>query len=223
MIVFKGCPRPPPEDESWEDVVANRRLSVSFLAISPVYKKNRQFRRNGGGRRGFQMGFRDEEEKDNSDHRGGGMFSNRSLAGFMNGSVRSDLEDQDPEENDPLFQYIRKHKERVEKGEEEESEKDEEDKAGPRSGPRKRSRRATVVESDEEEEESDVPKPDLPFDPDKGPSGEFIRKQFRVGRHCSARLMLYHGLFHWKHRLLARLKKELKSELRRRKVGNLFF
>ena len=30
--------------------------------------------------------------------------------------------------------------------------------------------------------------------------------------------MLYHALFHWRHRLLARLRRELKAELRRRKV-----
>jgi hypothetical protein len=33
--------------------------------------------------------------------------------------------------------------------------------------------------------------------------------------------MLYHGMFHWKHRLLARLKFELKEERRRRRRRNL--
>ncbi|GAB4819846.1 hypothetical protein N2152v2_006892 [Parachlorella kessleri] len=43
------------------------------------------------------------------------------------------------------------------------------------------------------------------------------RAEFPVGRYCCARLALYHALFHWRHRLLARLKRELKAELRRRK------
>ncbi len=45
------------------------------------------------------------------------------------------------------------------------------------------------------------------------------RAEFPVGRYCCARLALYHALFHWRHRLLARLKRELKAELRRRKVS----
>lgn len=126
------------------------------------------------------------------------------------------------------MRYIRGHQERVEGGDgdaaqEESNEEGEHGDDG--AGPSRRSRRVVVVESEEEESEEesddddDGPKADVPFDPDEGPSGEFIRKDFRVGRHCSARLMLYHGLFHWKHRLLARLKKELKAELRRRKVS----
>jgi hypothetical protein len=40
-----------------------------------------------------------------------------------------------------------------------------------------------------------------------------------VGRFCCARLTLYHAICHWRRRLLARLKRELKSELRRRKAS----
>lgn len=47
----------------------------------------------------------------------------------------------------------------------------------------------------------------------------YRRERFHVGRFCCARLTLYHALFHWRRRLLARLKRELKAELRRRKVG----
>jgi hypothetical protein len=46
-----------------------------------------------------------------------------------------------------------------------------------------------------------------------------MERQFRVGRHCSARLMLYHGMFHWKHRLLARIRAELKRELGTRRAS----
>lgn len=45
------------------------------------------------------------------------------------------------------------------------------------------------------------------------------REVFNVGRFCCARLALYHALVHWRRRLLARLKRECKAELRRRKVG----
>ena len=51
--------------------------------------------------------------------------------------------------------------------------------------------------------------------PRRGPRG---REAFHVGRFCCARLVLYHTLVHWRHRLLARLTRELKSERRRRKV-----
>ena len=53
-----------------------------------------------------------------------------------------------------------------------------------------------------------------------GPAvASYQRREFQVGRYCCARLVLYHGLFHWKRRLLSRLKREVKGELRRRKVG----
>lgn len=46
-----------------------------------------------------------------------------------------------------------------------------------------------------------------------------MRQAFHVGRFCCARLTLYHAICHWRRRLLARLKRELKSELRRRKAS----
>ena len=35
-------------------------------------------------------------------------------------------------------------------------------------------------------------------------------RHFVVGTHCSIRLQLYHALWHYKHRLRAKLKKQLK-------------
>lgn len=130
-LVFRGRPRPPHNEEIWEDATANRRLSDAFLKVSPVYKK----RRKRGGRHGFQMGFR------------GGS---------------------------------------------------------PEPG---------------QTGEDDRPQADLPFDVEKGPSGEeSVRKEFHVGRHCSARIISYHGLFHYKHRLISRLKLEIKKEIARQRV-----
>jgi hypothetical protein len=172
-IIFKGTPRPPPEDETWEDVPANKKLSERYLSASPIYKKNRKRvtrgggpvgastaaaaaaatggTRQGGGRRGFQLGFRGHEEEDDDD-------------------------DDRYNSDDSLSQYIRSH------------------------------RCSHLVEAD------------LPFDPEQGPTGNnYITREFPVGRQCSVRLMLYHGMFHWKHRLLARLKFELKEERRRRR------
>ena len=189
MIVFKGRPRPPPVDESWEDLPANVRYSVSFLAVSPVYIKKRQEaqaelrrhkRRLAGGQRGFQLGFTRGYHDDDATHRsnsGGG--------------------DVDYDEDDPLASFIHRYHQK------EQQEQHEDD--------------------DEEEMSDDSPKKEdtmQPFDPEKEihPPGEFMRKPFRVGRHCSGRLMLYHGMFHWKHRLLARLKKELKKEIKKQRV-----
>ena len=45
----------------------------------------------------------------------------------------------------------------------------------------------------------------------------YKKREFHVGSGCSMRLLLYHGLFHWKHRLMARLKLELKKELQKDK------
>eukprot|EP00887_Chlorella_sp_A99_P003624 scaffold7.g3624.t1 len=49
----------------------------------------------------------------------------------------------------------------------------------------------------------------------------YERRRFYVGRFCCARLVLYHGIFHWRRRLLSRLKQELKRELRRCKRARL--
>jgi hypothetical protein len=62
------------------------------------------------------------------------------------------------------------------------------------------------------------PQPAAAGGDDTGPgAAPYQIVRFRVGRYCAARLLLYHGLFHWKRRLLARLKRELKAELRRRR------
>jgi len=191
-IFFKGRPRPPPEDESWQDVPSNQKLSEKYLAASPVYKKKREDvtrggplgasravataagtggTRQGGGRRGFQMGFRGQEDGDDDDN------------------YNSD---------DSLSHFIRSHRSsHLVKEQEEESSEEE---IGRRGGGGSKG----------------APKADLPFDPKRGPTGLYIEREFPVGRQCSVRLMLYHGMFHWKHRLLARLKFELKEERRRR-------
>lgn len=36
-------------------------------------------------------------------------------------------------------------------------------------------------------------------------------RHFVVGQHCAVRVQLYHGLWHYKHRMQAKLKKELKK------------
>jgi Domain of unknown function (DUF4211) len=193
-IIFKGRPRPPLDDETWEDLPANHRLSEKYLAGSPVYKKKRKRVnrggefvlpvsaaagiaaggiRQGGGRRGFQLGFRGQD--DNEDD----YNSDDSLSRF----IRSRRSEQEQEENS--------------------SSDDEEEEGG------RRHRRHGVA-----------PKADLPFDAKQGPAGTYIQREFPVGRQCSVRLMLYHGMFHWKHRLLSRLKFELKEERRRRIRSN---
>lgn len=197
-IIFKGRPRAPPEDETWEDVPANQRLSDKYLAASPVYKKKRKSvlrgralgaptaiataggLRQGGGRRGFQLGFRGQEDSDDDKYN-----SDDSLARFIRSQRSSHLVEE----------------------EEESSEEEEEIKSG-----RRRRRRGGASKAEL--------KSDLPNDPKQDPAGHYIKREFPVGRQCSVRLMLYHGMFHWKHRLLARLKFELKEERRRRIRSN---
>ncbi len=48
---------------------------------------------------------------------------------------------------------------------------------------------------------------------------ELERYTFQVGKYCCARIMLYHALYHYKHRLLGRLKMALKLQLRKHRRG----
>lgn len=70
-------------------------------------------------------------------------------------------------------------------------------------------------EGRDDKEEDDTPTPDMPFE-DADLHGEMVKKDFHVGEHCSARLLLYHALFHYNRRLRARLKAEVKYELARK-------
>lgn len=89
--------------------------------------------------------------------------------------------------------------------------------AGGGGGQRRRARHAaTAASSDEEEQGSEG---DEGSDAEDAPAPAYRRETFHVGRFCCARLALYHAMFHWRRRLLARLKRELRAELRRRVVS----
>lgn len=62
---------------------------------------------------------------------------------------------------------------------------------------------------------------ELEVDPETLESTFPIERCFWVGQFCALRLILYHSLYHWKWRLISRLKLELKKELNHRKKVSL--
>jgi len=87
-----------------------------------------------------------------------------------------------------------------------------------RKSGRHRLRRIDEEEEDEVEGEYDDQEES---ENEEEQNGGHEEASFAVGSACAARLLLYHGLFHWKRRLMARIKLELKKELRRRRVSPL--